>query len=202
MRKTVVKSDLKMGSGTSKTPSQSRRGDAATVADYGGGGRARSTLDDYDLNDDGASANGYPTSLVYAPNRLGNKQGTPREPSISMPSISPSSLRSLSRASTRPSSAEERLNEQRAKWARETAKRIHVVVRVRPLSLKEIKQDAKVIRSFTHFCFSTFRLNLHAEIARERLNGSIQFIPCWPKKMKLNCSNFASCVNGLHFLWL
>ena len=132
-----------MGSGTSKTPSQSRR-DAAAY-DGSTGSRARSAFDDYDMDDGGAGGNnGYPTPLVYDPNRLGNKQGTSREPSISMQSISPSSMRSLSRASTRPSSAEERLNEQRAKWAKETAKRIHVVVRVRPLSLKEIKQDAKV----------------------------------------------------------
>ncbi len=34
-------------------------------------------------------------------------------------------------------------------WAEETAKRIHVVVRVRPLNYREIKENAKVIKA--HF---------------------------------------------------
>ena len=33
---------------------------------------------------------------------------------------------------------------QRKKWNDETAKRIHVAVRVRPMNINEIKADAKV----------------------------------------------------------
>jgi hypothetical protein len=36
------------------------------------------------------------------------------------------------------------LRAQRKKWSDETAKRIHVVVRVRPMSMNEIKGDTKV----------------------------------------------------------
>ena len=42
------------------------------------------------------------------------------------------------------SSGDSRLRMQRKKWNDETAKRIHVAVRVRPMSINEIKADAKV----------------------------------------------------------
>lgn len=45
----------------------------------------------------------------------------------------------------RPDTAEERLTTMRKNWAKETAKRIHVVVRVRPLNVREIKMNSKVI---------------------------------------------------------
>ncbi len=45
----------------------------------------------------------------------------------------------------RPDTAEEAAKARRKKWDVETAKRIHVVVRVRPLSMREIKADAKDI---------------------------------------------------------
>ena len=44
------------------------------------------------------------------------------------------------------SSGDSRLRMQRKKWNDETAKRIHVAVRVRPMSINEIKADAKVRR--------------------------------------------------------
>ena len=37
-----------------------------------------------------------------------------------------------------------RMQQQRKKWNDETAKRIHVAVRVRPMNINEIKADAKV----------------------------------------------------------
>ena len=37
--------------------------------------------------------------------------------------------------------------QQRKKWNDETAKRIHVAVRVRPMNINEIKADAKVGQS-------------------------------------------------------
>ena len=40
-----------------------------------------------------------------------------------------------------------RLQQQRKKWNDETAKRIHVAVRVRPMNINEIKADAKVGQS-------------------------------------------------------
>ena len=40
-----------------------------------------------------------------------------------------------------------RLQQQRKRWNDETAKRIHVAVRVRPMNINEIKADAKVRQS-------------------------------------------------------
>lgn len=45
---------------------------------------------------------------------------------------------------TRAGSAGKELAERRKRWAKETAKRIHVVVRVRPLNVREIKAGEKV----------------------------------------------------------
>lgn len=45
----------------------------------------------------------------------------------------------------RPMSADEALLARRKKWAAETAKRIHVVVRARPMSMREIKEYSKDI---------------------------------------------------------
>ena len=44
----------------------------------------------------------------------------------------------------RGSSADAGLRRMRKRWAEETTKRIHVVVRVRPLNIREIKEGAKV----------------------------------------------------------
>ena len=40
-----------------------------------------------------------------------------------------------------------RLLKMRAKWNVETAKRIHVIVRTRPLNVREIRENAKVGKS-------------------------------------------------------
>jgi hypothetical protein len=42
------------------------------------------------------------------------------------------------------SDSEERLLAKRKEWEKSTAKRIHVVVRSRPLNVKEIREDCKV----------------------------------------------------------
>ena len=46
--------------------------------------------------------------------------------------------------SKRLSKSDEQLAALRKHWDEETAKRIHVIVRVRPLNVKEIKENSKV----------------------------------------------------------
>ena len=73
----------------------------------------------------------------------------PRHAPLTPPPLSPSTI---SLASTRVNSADlkqARLLALREGWKKETAKRIHVVVRVRPLMYNEIKHSAKVIIDMT-----------------------------------------------------
>ena len=53
-------------------------------------------------------------------------------------------MKTTKAATARLSKSDEQLVALRKHWDEETAKRIHVVVRVRPLSVKEIKENAKV----------------------------------------------------------
>ncbi|TRY60979.1 hypothetical protein TCAL_05689 [Tigriopus californicus] len=82
-------------------------------------------------------------SPSYYENRHGRRGVSP--PPLSIRSVGASISGLTTRENSRPNSAELKLKNMRQKWATETSKRIHVVVRVRPLNFREIKENAKDI---------------------------------------------------------
>ena len=107
------------------------------------GRRAAPDLSDYDDDYGG----GRSPSHSYYDNRgkgVGRKGRNGKSPNLSPVTIRSSrSAGSLSRMPSRSGTAGS-LGRRRREWAEETAKRIHVVVRVRPLNVREIKEGAKV----------------------------------------------------------
>ncbi len=128
-----------MGGGSSK----GRRKPAKDLQDY-------DDEDDYDRYGSGRSP-----SHSYYQNRGGRRVqgggggGGHHWRGGKSPNMSPVTIRSsrsagsLSRMPSRAGTANS-LGRRRRNWAEETAKRIHVVVRVRPLNVREIKEGQKV----------------------------------------------------------
>jgi len=135
-----------MGSGPSKKAGDQDRNLRRDLDDFDHDGRQRAKASPGKQPSYYESRGGRRSRLSPTPG--GAPGGSPGSVHSFGPSPSPPPLRATSSSyydyRRRGPSAQARLEERRRHWAKETTKRIHVVVRVRPLNVREIKEQAKV----------------------------------------------------------